>query len=165
MVGLDLRVFCQPSASTTDSPRLSRLLFAGTVAGQGDAVPGTLRQVRAHVAMASGPARLPPPRLSSKTHIRLSEYSMKPLDGVLRILDWCDEREIPKIIVTNAPRIDGAWWLWLIGVCSAPCLFHVCDPSSDPLSVHFHSCVHSRAHAQDAGAAGPRGGRRHRRGV
>lgn len=32
---------------------------------------------------------------------------MKPLQGVLRILDWCDERGIPKIIVTNAPRIDG----------------------------------------------------------
>lgn len=32
---------------------------------------------------------------------------MKPLEGVLRILDWCDERGIPKIIVTNAPRIDG----------------------------------------------------------
>lgn len=32
---------------------------------------------------------------------------MKPLEGVLRILDWCDDQDIPKIIVTNAPRIDG----------------------------------------------------------
>jgi len=36
---------------------------------------------------------------------------MKPLAGVLRILDWCDEQGIPKIIVTNAPRIDGVWSL------------------------------------------------------
>jgi hypothetical protein len=39
--------------------------------------------------------------------VPLTHHSMKPLAGVLRILEWCDEREIPKIIVTNAPRIDG----------------------------------------------------------
>lgn len=32
---------------------------------------------------------------------------MKPLDGVKKIMDWCDDNSVAKIIVTNAPRMDG----------------------------------------------------------
>lgn len=33
--------------------------------------------------------------------------SMKPLPGLFEMLDWCDETGVKKIIVTNAPRLDG----------------------------------------------------------
>lgn len=32
---------------------------------------------------------------------------MEPLPGLFEMLDWCDETGIKKIIVTNAPRLDG----------------------------------------------------------
>jgi len=32
---------------------------------------------------------------------------MKPLDGLIELLDWCDEINLPASVVTNAPRLDG----------------------------------------------------------
>lgn len=53
------------------------------------------------------PARMKELWLSKEALYRERSIHMKPLEGVLRILDWCDEMQIPKNIVTNAPRIDA----------------------------------------------------------
>lgn len=63
-----------------------------------DRIPHKRTKTRKHNRSLIPRAPPRPPRLAN---------SMKPLDGVLRILDWCDAQDIPKIIVTNAPRIDG----------------------------------------------------------
>ncbi len=45
--------------------------------------------------------------LAKEALYRERSVNMKPLPGVAKILDWCEALDVPKVIVTNAPRIDA----------------------------------------------------------
>ncbi|WP_414475816.1 HAD family hydrolase [Microvirga sp. M2] len=64
------------------------------------------RSVEDHVAFAD----------EKEAAFRRLALDLKPLDGLVELLDWADERGIGTALVTNAPRLNAEHMLDVLGI-------------------------------------------------